>query len=110
MIVGDAGDMITYDSLNTAFRYLMEGAELIALEKDRYWMAHDGLSLSAGPFVHALELASGKTAIIMGKPSTAFFDLALNDMGLLPGQVAMIGDDITTDIGGLTMPGCEAFS
>jgi HAD superfamily hydrolase (TIGR01458 family) len=109
VIIGDAGDTITYDSLNTAFRHLMEGAELIALEKDRYWMAHDGLSLSAGPFVQALEFASGKTATVMGKPSKAFFDLALRDMGLQNGQVAMIGDDIITDIGGAHHAGMRSI-
>jgi HAD superfamily hydrolase (TIGR01458 family) len=105
VIVGDAGDAITYGSMNTAFRYLIDGAELIALEKDRYWMAPDGISLSAGPFVTALEFATGKTAILMGKPSKAFFELALQDMGLTPGDVAMIGDDIHTDIAGAQMSG-----
>jgi HAD superfamily hydrolase (TIGR01458 family) len=100
VIVGDAGDCITYGSLNTAFRHIIGGAELIALEKDRYWMAPDGLSLSAGPFVAALEFATGKTAAIMGKPSREFFSLALRDMGLQPGEAAMIGDDILTDIRG----------
>jgi HAD superfamily hydrolase (TIGR01458 family) len=100
VIVGDAGNSITFDRLNNGFRHLMEGAELIALEKDRYWMTHNGLSLSAGPFVQALEFASGKTARVVGKPSKEFFDLALHDMGLLSGQVVMIGDDIVTDIGG----------
>jgi HAD superfamily hydrolase (TIGR01458 family) len=109
VIVGDAGDTITYDSLNTAFRHLIEGAELIALEKDRYWMADDGLSLSAGPFVQALEFASGKTATVMGKPSKAFFDLALIDMGLEPDQVVMVGDDITTDIGGAHRAGMKGI-
>ena len=109
VIVGDPGETITYDRLNAAFRYLLEGAELIALEKDRYWMAHDGLSLSAGPFVQALEFAAGKTATIMGKPSKAFFDLALLDMDLQSGQVAMIGDDIITDIGGAQNAGMRSI-
>jgi len=100
IIVGDAGDEFTYAKLNAAFRDLMGGAELIALERDRYWMAPDGLSLSAGPFVTALECATGKKAILMGKPSGAFFDLALKDMGLSPAQAVMIGDDISTDVGG----------
>jgi HAD superfamily hydrolase (TIGR01458 family) len=100
VVIGDAGDRITYHNLNTAFRLLMKGAELIALEKDRYWMAPGGLSLSAGPFVDALEFASGKAATIIGKPSKSFFDRALKDMCLQPEQVAMIGDDIITDIGG----------
>jgi HAD superfamily hydrolase (TIGR01458 family) len=105
VILGDAGDAVTYDNLNHAFRELMGGAELIALERDRYWMAHDGLSLSAGPFVTGLEFASGKNAIVVGKPSSAFFELALQDMGLRPDQVAMIGDDIITDIGGAQSAG-----
>lgn len=100
VILGDAGDEITYASMNAAFRDLMGGAELVALERDRYWMAHDGLALSAGPFVTALEFATGKKAVLMGKPSRDFFDLALSDMGLAPEQVVMIGDDIYTDIGG----------
>jgi HAD superfamily hydrolase (TIGR01458 family) len=109
VIVGDAGDRISYDRLNTAFRHLMDGAELIALEEDRYWMAHDGLCLSAGPFVKALEFATGKTATVMGKPSKAFFDLALRDMGLLSGQVAMIGDDLITDIDGAHNAGMRSI-
>lgn len=100
VVIGDAGDRITYNSLNTAFRHLMNGAELIALEKDRYWMAPDGLSLSAGPFVDALEFATGTKATLIGKPSKAFFDRVLHDMGLRYDQVAMIGDDIITDITG----------
>jgi HAD superfamily hydrolase (TIGR01458 family) len=100
VILGDAGDNVTYGSMNTAFRYLMNGADLIALENDRYWMAPDGLSLSAGPFVQALEFASGKKATIVGKPSKTFFELALHDMGICANEAAMIGDDIFTDIGG----------
>lgn len=109
VIIGDAGEKITYGSMNTAFRHLMEGAELVALEKDRYWMAPEGISLSAGPFVTALEFATGKTTILMGKPSPAFFDLALRDMELKPGDVAMIGDDIHTDIAGAQKSGISGI-
>lgn len=100
VIVGDAGDAASYAGLTHAFRLLMEGADLIALEKDRYWMAQDGLALSAGPFVSALEFATGKTALVMGKPSLTFFDLAREDMGIPAKDVIMIGDDILTDVGG----------
>ena len=95
--------------MNTAFRFLMEGAELIALENDRYWMAADGLSLSAGPIVKALEYATGKTATVVGKPSPEFFNLALQDMHLRPEQVVMIGDDIITDIGGAYHAGMKGI-
>jgi HAD superfamily hydrolase (TIGR01458 family) len=109
VIIGDAGDKLTYDNLNTAFRHLMNGADLIALEKDRYWMTPVGLSLSAGPFVQALEFATGKAATIVGKPSKTFFDLALRDMGLRVDQAAMIGDDILTDIGGARTIGMQGI-
>ena len=109
VIIGDAGDKITYESMNTAFRFLMEGAEILALENDRYWMAADGLSLSAGPIVKALEYATGKTATVMGKPSKTFFNLALQDMHLNPEQVVMIGDDIITDIAGAYHAGMKGI-
>jgi HAD superfamily hydrolase (TIGR01458 family) len=109
VVIGDAGERISYNSLNIAFRHLLDGAELIALEKDRTWMAPDGLSLSAGPFVTALEFATGKKATIIGKPSKAFFDRALDEMRLRPGQVAMIGDDIVTDVAGAHRAGMKSI-
>ncbi len=105
VIIGDAGDMITYAIMNHAFRCLMDGAGIIALEKDRYWMASEGLSLSAGPFVEALEYATGKKAKVVGKPAKEFFSLALSDMGLSANNAVMIGDDIFTDIGGAQAAG-----
>jgi len=72
----------------------------MALERDRYWMDAGGLSLSAGPFVAALEYATGSRAELVGKPSPAFFRVALDSMGLSPGECAMIGDDAVSDIQG----------
>jgi HAD superfamily hydrolase (TIGR01458 family) len=109
IIIGDAGDMITYDTLNAAFRKIMEGADIIALEKDRYWMAPDGLYLSAGPIVSAIEYATGKKAMVVGKPSVNFFKLALRDMDILPSEAVMIGDDIATDIGGAQAAGMQGI-
>jgi HAD superfamily hydrolase (TIGR01458 family) len=108
VVVGDAGEAMTYGALNRAFRALSGGAELIALEKDRSWMAQDGLMLSAGPFVAALEFATGKTATVMGKPSRQFFEMALSDMNLTADKVVMIGDDILTDIAGARKAGMRA--
>lgn len=105
VVVGDAGDLLTYGSLTEAFRQIIGGAELIALEKDRYWMGSGGLMLSAGPFVAALEYATGRKAAVVGKPSGDFFTLALDSMGASPGCSVMIGDDPVTDIGGAVSRG-----
>ncbi len=56
--------------------------------------------MDAGGFVSALEFASGKEAMIIGKPSQTFFHLAVKSMGLQPHEVLMVGDDIEADIKG----------
>jgi len=99
VIVGDAAERFTYDTMNSAFRSLITGGELIALEKDKYWRDTDGLSLSAGPFVSALEFATGCKSVLMGKPSPIFFRAAQEGFSS-EGKIIMIGDDIITDVKG----------
>jgi HAD superfamily hydrolase (TIGR01458 family) len=105
VLVGDLGEGFTYARLDAAFRSLMEGAELVALQKNRYWQSGGGLSLDAGPFVAALEYASGKRAVVVGKPEESFFRIALEDMGLEAGEVAMVGDDAEADVAGAKKAG-----
>ncbi|MCM2464844.1 TIGR01458 family HAD-type hydrolase [Methanoculleus oceani] len=109
VVVADAADGLAYATLNRAFRLLVNGADLVALEKDRYWMGPDGLMLSAGPFVAALEYATGKEAEVIGKPSGAFFRRALREIGINPDKAAMVGDDIVTDIGGARACGMQGI-
>jgi len=100
VIVGDLGERWDYGVLNRAFRHLMDGAVLIALQKNRYWETEEGLSLDAGPFVAALEYGAGRRAEVVGKPSPAFFELALRELGVAAGHAAMVGDDVEADVGG----------
>jgi HAD superfamily hydrolase (TIGR01458 family) len=100
VIVGDLGEAWDYGVLNRAFRQLMDGAELIALQKNRYWETAEGLSLDAGPFVSALEYATGREAEVVGKPSDSFFELALSELGVRADRAAMVGDDVEADVGG----------
>jgi len=100
VVVGDLGEDITFDLLNDAFQKLFEGAELIALQKNRYWLSDKGYTLDAGAFVKLLEFAADKEGILIGKPSPAFFETALVDLELNKEEVVMIGDDIESDIKG----------
>jgi HAD superfamily hydrolase (TIGR01458 family) len=109
VIVGDLGPAFGYDVLNHAFRCVMAGAELIALQKNRYWLRADGLSLDVGPFVAALEYATNREAYVVGKPARGFFDQALEDLGVAADDAAMIGDDIESDIGGARNAGLQAI-
>jgi HAD superfamily hydrolase (TIGR01458 family) len=105
VIVGDLGDAFGYDVLNRAFRELMDGAELVALQKNRYWLTPGGLSLDVGAFVAALEFAAGTQAHVVGKPAPAFFEAALATVPVEAARAAMVGDDVETDVGGAQRAG-----
>jgi HAD superfamily hydrolase (TIGR01458 family) len=110
VFVGDLGERWSYALLQEAFDYLMAGAELIALSRDRYWWNQDRLALDAGPFVAALEFATGKRAIVAGKPSPSFYAAALQSLEVEPaGSVAMIGDDLWSDVEGAQRAGLQGW-
>jgi HAD superfamily hydrolase (TIGR01458 family) len=105
VVVGDLGERFDYATLNQAFRLIIDGAELIALQRNRYWLRADGLSLDVGPFVAALEYAANVDAIVVGKPARAFFLLALSQLGAEPEDAAMVGDDVESDTAGAVRAG-----
>ena len=105
VVVGDLGDAWTFSRMNRAFRALMDGAALVALQKNRFWENDGGLSLDAGPFVAALEYASDTPAVVVGKPSTEFFMLAVESLGVRPARIAVVGDDIENDVRGAQKAG-----
>lgn len=100
VVVGDLGREWTFERVNQAFRWLLGGAELVALHRNRYWKTEGGLTIDAGAYVAALEYASGKSAILVGKPSRPLFEAAAHSMGLEPPAIAMVGDDLVSDVAG----------
>jgi HAD superfamily hydrolase (TIGR01458 family) len=109
IVVGDIGDTWTYAMLNELFTCLMRGAKLIAIHKNRFWQTAHGLQMDIGAFIHGLEYASQTEAIIIGKPSKDFFNMALSSLSLQAEQVCMVGDDIDSDIGGALAAGIDAI-
>jgi phospholysine phosphohistidine inorganic pyrophosphate phosphatase len=100
VVVGDLESDWTFETLNRAFRLVHErDAQLVGLGRTRYWKGPHGLLLDVGPFLAALEQATGKTAVVFGKPEPAFFAALVDDLDQPPDRVAMIGDDIATDVG-----------
>jgi len=111
VVIGDLGDQWSFELMNAAFKQLMASpnAQFIALGLTRYWKTTNGLQLDVGPFVKALEYATGKEAIICGKPSASFFQAAAQQLQLAPEQLLMIGDDIQGDISGAQQAGLKAM-
>jgi ribonucleotide monophosphatase NagD (HAD superfamily) len=88
----------------------MNGSAFIAFSRDRYWLRDGRLALDAGPFVAGLEFASGKSARVAGKPSPDFFQAALRSLGpIRPESVAMVGDDLWSDVQGAQHAGLQGW-
>lgn len=100
VIMGKIGHWWTYEMMNKIFRLVMNGAEMIALHKDRTTQEKDGLSIEFGAFIAGLEYSTGKKAFVIGKPTESFYQAALEEVGLPAQDVAMIGDDLISDIQG----------
>jgi len=98
VIAGDARDTLSYPLLDAAFRALRAGAQLIALQRGRYFKRADGDHIDTGAIVAALEYSSGSPAVLLGKPSQDFLRLAAESAGAEPHEVWIAGDDATTDI------------
>lgn len=109
VVIGGAEELLTYEAMNHAFRMLMNGAALLAMHVNLYWKASDGLRLDSGPYVRALEMASGKIATVLGKPDAAFFKQALQVIGVAAHEAVMIGDDSEHDVGAAQRAGLRGI-
>jgi len=108
VIVGDSPEEATFDNLNRAFRLIRGGAVLVGMHQNPWWLTPDGPTLDSGAYVAGLEFAAETKARIVGKPSRAFFTEAIRDLQrevsgaggprLARGDIAMVGDDVRTDI------------
>ncbi len=109
VIVGDSPEELTYENLNRAFRLVRNGARLIGMHRNPWWLTPDGPTLDSGAYVTGLEYATGVRAQIIGKPSARFFSIAIDalraDGAGAPGagrlrrsEIAMVGDDLRTDV------------
>lgn len=120
VVIGDAGDDLSFRNLDIAFRQLRAGAEFVAMHRNPWWMTPKGFTLDAGAVVAGLEFALGRKAVICGKPSPVVFREALAELRdqvaggprplghaagsgsggprLRAADVVMIGDDPKADI------------
>lgn len=100
VVVGDSPEELTYGNMNRAFRFLRDGAQLVAMHRNAWWLTAAGPTLDAGAYVVGLEYAAGTEATVVGKPTREFFVRALDDLGIGPfGDVLMVGDDLRFDVG-----------
>ena len=109
IVLGDMGNLFTFDLLNALFKKILNGAEIVAMHKNKYWHSGNGLTLDLGAFVTALEFATEKEAVVIGKPNPHLFQLAVRPWGLSFQSIYMVGDDIKGDIGGANNVGMQSI-
>ena len=119
VIIGDAGDELSFHNLDIAFRRLRGGAAFIAMHRNPWWMTPKGFTLDSGAIVIGLEHALERRATVAGKPSPVVFREALRELSaevraaggrrLRAVDVAMVGDDLESDIAGARRVGLRGI-
>jgi HAD superfamily hydrolase (TIGR01458 family) len=107
VLLGDARERLDYASLNQAFRLCKQGGRLIGIGMNKYFKDENGLNLDAGPFIRAIEWAADTNAIIMGKPSPAFYAQVVASTPYTADQCLMVGDDVLADVDGAVKAGLQ---
>jgi HAD superfamily hydrolase (TIGR01450 family) len=96
---------LSYEKLDNGLQFLRAGARLVGSYGGAVYMGDRGPALSAGSIIKALEFASGKKAVMIGKPSPRMFTLALQLANEKAGKAVMVGDQIETDVVGARKAG-----
>jgi len=119
VVIGDAGEALSFANLDVAFRQLRGGAAFIAMHRNPWWVTPKGPTLDSGALVMGLEAALGRRAVICGKPSPVVFREAVAELRadvaraggarLLTSDVAMVGDDPRADVAAARRVGLRGF-
>ena len=100
---------VTYEKLDHAARLARNGSRIVATHASRLYMYKSGPAMATGPLVRAVEYASRRRALVIGKPSRLMFDIALRRARVKRGDAVMIGDQADTDIVGASKAGIDAI-
>jgi ribonucleotide monophosphatase NagD (HAD superfamily) len=61
--LGGAYGGFDYPTMNRVFRMLMDGAELVAMHRNLYWLTSEGWQLDGGAYVAGLEESGGRRCV-----------------------------------------------
>jgi len=98
----------TYEKLTLALQALLAGARVLATNEDATFPTSTGLVPGAGALVGALRGMGFAPANVVGKPSSAAFEVALDVLHLPTSRVLMIGDRVETDVAGAKTAGLDS--
>jgi glycerol 3-phosphatase-2 len=96
VVVVAGTEELSYDDLRNASLAARRGADLMATARDPTYPQPDGPWPGSGAILAAVELASGRTAMVIGKPEPQLFLTALDRLGA--GRTLLVGDRLDTDM------------
>lgn len=107
VVLGDAVEGFNYHNMNKAFKVLDRSSshQLYCLGKGKCYKEDGERILDVGPFAAALEFATERPAVVVGKPGNDFFQSGLSGLELSEDEVVMVGDDLVSDVGGAQKSG-----
>jgi 4-nitrophenyl phosphatase len=90
-----------FGRLRAASRAVAAGAAFFAVNLDaRFPVAEDQFDPGCGALAEAVAVAGGVRPIALGKPHRPLFDVTIARLGCKPGEAAMVGDNLPSDITG----------
>lgn len=106
LVVVAGTDDVTYRDLRDAVLALRRGAAFVATSRDPTVPMPDGLWPGTGAILAAVEVGSGRTAKIVGKPEPALFITALDRLG--DGRTLVVGDRLDSDVAAAAAAGLDS--
>ena len=87
-----------FAKLNSAIRAIRGGAFFITINRDAVLPVEDGFIPGCGALAAAIEVGSGVTPEVVGKPEPVLLQEAMNILHSQPDETLMIGDSLDVDI------------
>ena len=109
VVVCGKDETLTWAKLATATLNIRAGAKFIGTNADTTLPTEHGLTHGNGAILAALEVATGVTPVIIGKPEPIIYQQALTLLGVEPDETVAIGDRLETDILGAVRTGIRSI-
>jgi glycerol 3-phosphatase-2 len=94
-----------YAELRDATQAAARGAFLLGSNRDAMFPMPDGPWPGSGSLLRAVEYASGREGVTVGKPEPGLIQTALDRLG--PGRALMVGDRVDSDLGAAHAAGID---
>ncbi len=108
-VVAGVDPQLTYLRIAAAADCVRAGARFIATNRDPVYPTEHWLRPGAGSVIAAIEVASGSTALVIGKPEPLLMEQAAHAASRPPTDAIVIGDVPETDLAAARAVGARAI-